>query len=323
MAAVCLLVLCVSDAASTVPPRLTQQTNKAVFTAERNSVSDTETVLMNELLMSMIPAEGTEPPEGLLQLAADFWLTNRRHFDSETALPLLTHPGLPHETAERIVKADAGCAALMRAYLARPDPVDVMARQIAEACPNVLCLAVSGLQEDLRLEVAELLADVEDEDLLLNLGHNQHTPYLTRVRAVVRAHNMFLASNGTPDPKVARCADDLFKYHKLGDADDVVGALRLLQDTQQLLSRFEQYLSISKTAVVTDEAVALLRWSPHLKNLDAWGKTESTRTAVFDYLNGRFGMHAPSWDMFAKLASPDQRIGEIADLVLEVETSDS
>ena len=285
-------------------------------------MSDTETVLMNELLMSMIPAEGTEPPEGLLQLAADFWMTNRRHVDRETALPLLTHPGLPHETAERIVKAGDGCVALMRAYLTRPDPVDVMARQIAEACPNVLCLAMSGLQEDLRLEVAELLADVEDGDLLLNLGNNQHTPYLTRVRAVVRAYNMFLSAHGTPDPEVARCADSLFKYHKLDDADDIVGALRLLQDTSELLSRFEQYLSVSKTVIINDEAVALLRWSPHLKNLNAWGKTESTRNAVFSYLNGRFGMHAPSWDMFAKLASPDLRIGDIADLVLEVETSD-
>ena len=286
------------------------------------SDTDTDAVLMNELLMSMIPAEDTEPPEGLLQLAADFWLTNRRHFDSETALPLLTHSGLPSETAERIVKADASCALLMRAYLARPDPVDVLARQIAEACPNVLCLAVSDLQ-DLRLEVAELLADVDNGDLLLALGRNPHIPFLTRVRALVRAYNLFLSSHGTPDPELARCVDDLFKYYQLDDADDIVGALRLLEDTSELLNRFEQYLSVSKTATITDEAVALMRWSPHLNNHSGWGRTVTSRNAVFDYLKRRFGMHAPSWDMFTKLASPDQRIGDVADLVLEVETSDS
>ena len=121
-----------------------------------------------------------------------------------------------------------------------------------------------------------------------------------------------------------RIAAELFHHFRLDNGAEIVGALRLLQDAPRLLSVFERALAVGKTnaganVTLPDEAVALLRWSPDLACRSGWCKSDGTRPAVFDYLNGRFGMHAPSWDMFAKLASPDLRIGDIADLVLEVE----
>ena len=288
-------------------------------------MSDTEVALMSNLLMSMIPNEDTEPPEGLLQLAADFWITNYRHVNSKVAVPLLSHHALPPETAERMVKIGSGSTELLGAYLTRSDPVDVMARQIAAVDPAALCLVVRYLK-NFRSEVAELLADVDDGEMLVLLGENQHAPFLTRVRALKRAHNMSSPtrqSHKDHKEEAVRAAKELFKHRRLDDGAEVADALRLLQDTPELLSAFEQTLS-AKTTVLTDEAVALLRWSSNLANRrSGWRSCDGTRPAVFNYLNRRFGMHAPSWDMFAKLASPDLRIGEIADLVLEVETSDS
>ena len=40
-------------------------------------------------------------------------------------------------------------------------------------------------------------------------------------------------------------------------------------------------------------------------------------------LLSKFGDHAPSWDMFKQIHTPDVRIGDVVDLVLAVETSDS
>ena len=292
-------------------------------------MSDAETALMNGLLMSVIPHENTDPSEGLLQLAADFWLTNHRHVDSAAVVPLLSHPGLAPEKAFRIAELGSGCTDVVCAYLIRPDPVAWMAKAIAATHPDVLRLAVSSSQK-LRLEVAELLADVDDWELLLVLASCNHVPFLTAVRALTRVHSM-----PPPPPttnvrgQVQRAAKDLFNHRRLDNAAEVASALRLLQDTPDLLTVFETSIAACTTVVLTEEAVALLRWSANLTHRRKgstgakWLSSEATRTAVFNYLNRRFGMHTPSWDMFAKLASPDQRIGEIADLVLEVETPDN
>ena len=48
-----------------------------------------------------------------------------------------------------------------------------------------------------------------------------------------------------------------------------------------------------------------------------------TDQLVSRFLLTKFGNHAPSWDMFKHLHVPDARIGDVAGLVLEVETSDS
>ena len=297
-------------------------------------MSDAETALMSGLLLSMIPDKDTECPEGLLQLAADFWITNYRYVNTAAVVPLLSHPGLSPEKALRIVELGSGSVELLCAYLSRPDPVDLIARQInaaARSRPDVLRQVVPELQS-LRPEVAELLVDVADGDLLLVLAKNKHVPFLARVRALKRAYNLPLHI-GKPrlnvKSQVRLAAGKWLASHELDDGDDVEDALRLLQDTPDMLSIFESAIAGCSTVVLTDESVALLRWSENLANHTIttaggkWCSSKAVRTAVFDYLHGRFGMHVPSWDMFAKLASPDLRIGEIADLVLEVETPDS
>ena len=285
-------------------------------------MANDETVLMNSLLMSMIPKNGTEAEEGLLQLAAEFWLENRRCCDDKTVLPLLSNAELPAETAEQIVRVADGSPVLMCAYLARHDPVDVMARPIGAANPSALHKTVKMLGSDLRPEVAELLVDVDDPNVLLCLGTSQYVPFVEGVRALVRAHNMTASPDSDYHAEIERAADELFRYYRFDGGDAVAGALRLLQDAPGLLSRFEQCLACCTTAVVTDEAVALLRWSSNLTKSGEWRAASETRKAVFNFLRARFGTHTPAWDMFAKLASPDQTIGETVELVLEVETPD-
>ena len=100
----------------------------------------------------------------MLRLAAEFWIEHHRRVDPSTAKPLLSHPALPFETAERIAVLGAESAVLVAVYLTRNDPVDVMARRIDATCLHVLWNAVLSMRT-FPPAVAELVADVDDLDV--------------------------------------------------------------------------------------------------------------------------------------------------------------
>ena len=296
----------------------------------KESVYNAETDLLNDLLVSMIPDEDAEPPPGLVQLAAEFWIENHSHVGHSTVLPVLSSPALPPETAERIVKLGNN-SDLLSAYLARNDPAEFVARRIHAADTLALKCAASKLQT-FHPTVSELLVDVGDVEMLLALGANLNAPMMCRLRALLRAYSMPAPSPrpyGYEDHKPAalRIADAMFERWQMKNGDTVVAVLRLLQDSPEMLSALETAIAGSTDPILTDEAVALLRWSSKLTmrrgtTCKGWRGSDRTRTAVFGFLSSRFGTHTASWDMFAKLASPDQTIGETVALVLEVETPD-
>ena len=283
-------------------------------------MADTETALINTLLMSMIPEKDTDPPDGMLQLAAEFWIENRRCVDPRSAEPLLYHPALPPVTAARIVGLEPSNPELMRTYLGRSDPSDIMARRIADA--GRLRITVSEVRV-LGTGVADLLADVDDACVSLALGGNRCAPFMARVRGLRRAGP---ADNpeSSDSMMVKKAARELFEHCRLDDAGEVAGALRLLQDTPVLRAVLEKTLAGSATAAITGEVVALLHLTESL-GLASLKQNPGglIRHAVYSFLHDRFGEHVPFWDMFAKLASPDQTIGETVALVLEVESSGS
>ena len=96
-------------------------------------------------------------------------------------------------------------------------------------------------------------------------------------------YDTFNPGPGNVDKPPSRLMREMLRPLELGNGDEVEAALQLLQDAPGPLTVFEQTLAFSETAVLTDEAVALLRWSSNLSCGGGWRGSDAVRTPVFNF----------------------------------------